>query len=240
MPKFLVELSKFTIVGIINTALTTVIFLLLLRLFKINYLSALTCTWTFGILFSYVLNYLWVFKPEERIQFRDRFVKYSAANLLTFGLNFLALRYIVEHSGFDPFYVQITLIPAIFVINFSSSKFWSLRQWIYSLPTFVHCLIYYHYCPNVNLIKSIGFSKRVALKICKLGRGYCQLLVFSRWSQHRHKLRWWSRSESSRHSLWCRRKPCSWGDVFIHFKNNSIYHWQRYNSAMVNVGRVML
>ena len=39
----------------------------------------------------------------------------------------LALGYIVEHTDFDPFYVQLALIPFIVVFNFSTAKYWSLR-----------------------------------------------------------------------------------------------------------------
>jgi len=42
-------------------------------------------------------------------------------------LNMLVLSLIVEHSNFDPFFVQMGLIPLIVLFNFSTAKFWSLR-----------------------------------------------------------------------------------------------------------------
>lgn len=127
MSKIKIEFTKFTLVGILNFALTFVIFLLLLKSFNLNYLFALTITWIIGIIFSYSLNFLWVFKPEEKIQFKDRAAKYFFAGLMSFALNLFTLKYIVEHTGFDPFYVQGVLIPVIVFLNFLTSKFWSLR-----------------------------------------------------------------------------------------------------------------
>lgn len=127
MSKIKIQVTKFTIVGLINTALTFVIFFVLLRVFDINYIVALTATWIVGIIFSYLLNFSWVFKPEQKLQFKERFVKYSLSYLLSFALNIFALTYIVEHTGFDPFYVQTALIPFIVIMNFTTSKFWSLR-----------------------------------------------------------------------------------------------------------------
>jgi len=40
----------------------------------------------------------------------------------------LALSFIVESGSYDPFYVQVALIPFIVIFNFSTAKFWSLRQ----------------------------------------------------------------------------------------------------------------
>lgn len=127
MSKFKIEVTKFTIVGLANTGLTFIIFFLLLRVFNVNYIVALTITWIVGIIFSYLLNFSWVFKPEQQLQFKERFVKYLLSYLLSFALNLVALSYIVEHTGFDPFYAQTALIPFIVIFNFVTSKFWSLR-----------------------------------------------------------------------------------------------------------------
>jgi putative flippase GtrA len=127
MSTFKIEVTKFSIVGLINTALTFLIFILLLRVFSFNYIASLTLTWIVGILLSYCLNFSWVFKPEHRLQFNKRFAKYLFSYLLSFALNFVSLIYIIEHSNFDPLCVQAALAPLIAIFNFTTSKFWSLR-----------------------------------------------------------------------------------------------------------------
>jgi putative flippase GtrA len=128
MHKFKIEATKFTLVGAANFVLTFVVFTAMLKVLLVNYLLSLVTAWVIGMLFSYVLNFSWVFKPEQKVQFRARFVRFFLASVLSIALNMLALRYIVERTDFDPFYVQMALIPFIVVFNFSTAKFWSLKQ----------------------------------------------------------------------------------------------------------------
>lgn len=127
MHKFKIEVTKFTLVGATNFALTFIVFTAMLKVLGVNYLLSLVAAWVVGMLFSYVANFAWVFKPEQQIQFRIRFLRFFLASLLSIALNMLVLSYIVEHTNFDPFYVQLALIPFIVVFNFSTAKYWSLR-----------------------------------------------------------------------------------------------------------------
>ena len=128
MHKFKIEATKFTLVGAANFVLTFVVFTLMLKTMEVNYLLSLMAAWVVGMLFSYVLNFAWVFKPEHKIQFRARFFRFFLASVLSIALNMLVLRYIVEHTDFDPFYVQMVLIPLIVIFNFATAKYWSLKQ----------------------------------------------------------------------------------------------------------------
>lgn len=128
MHKFKIEVAKFTVVGAANFALTFVVFTVLLKLLRADYLLSLAAAWGIGMIFSYVLNFAWVFKPEQKIQFRARFFRFFLASLLSIALNMLILRYIVESTYFDPFYVQTVLIPFIVIFNFATAKYWSLRS----------------------------------------------------------------------------------------------------------------
>lgn len=127
MHKFKIEATKFTLVGAANFVLTFIVFTAMLKVLLVNYLLALVAAWVVGMVFSYVLNFAWVFKPEQKIQFKARFLRFFLASALSIVLNMLVLGYIVEHSEFDPFYVQMALIPLVVVFNFSTAKYWSLR-----------------------------------------------------------------------------------------------------------------
>ena len=127
MHKLKIEFSKFTVVGAVNFVFTLVLFYLLVKVIQINYLISLVAVSLMGMVLTYSLNHTWVFKPEDKLTFRGRLLKYILAGLLSIALNLVALSYIVEHTGFDPFYVQTALIPFIVIFNFVTSKFWSLR-----------------------------------------------------------------------------------------------------------------
>ena len=121
------EAGKFAIVGAVNFALTFILFTTLLKVLEVNYLLSLLVAWIVGIFFSYIFNFSWVFKTETKIRFKSRFPKFILASVLSIGLNLLILHYLVEGAGYDPFYVQLALIPFIAVFNFSTAKCWSLR-----------------------------------------------------------------------------------------------------------------
>ncbi len=127
MHNFKVEATKFTLVGVANFLLTMAVFTVLLKVLGFNYLLSLAISWFFGMCFSYTLNYSWVFRPEEKIQFKERFMKFFFAGLLSLVLNMWILKLIVINSNFDPYWIQMTLIPLIVVFNFSTAKYWSLR-----------------------------------------------------------------------------------------------------------------
>ena len=126
--KLKLEVTKFTIVGAANFLLTFIIFFLLTKIVELNYLVSLVTASVIGVVFTYTFNYIWVFQSKEKLRFKSRFIKYLFANFLSILLNVIALKAIVENTGFDPFYCQMALIPFIIIINFSTAKFWSLRS----------------------------------------------------------------------------------------------------------------
>ena len=113
-------------VGIINFVLSILFFLLLLKVFGIAYLVVFTVTWLFGILLTYVINFIWVFKPEDKIVFRKRLPKYFLVYLTSYIVNIIILRLIVENYGYDPFWVQFFILPLVVMINFFGFKYWAL------------------------------------------------------------------------------------------------------------------
>lgn len=127
MHKFKIEATKFTLLGAANFVLTFVVFTAMLKVLRVNYFLSLVAAWVLGMVFSYVFNFAWVFKTEQKIQFSARFIRFFLASLLSIALNVLILSYIVERTHFDPFYVQMMLIPFVAIFNFSTAKYWSLR-----------------------------------------------------------------------------------------------------------------
>lgn len=127
MNQLRIEVTKFTLVGAANFVLTFIVFSVMLKVMVINHLISLATAWFFGMIFSYVASFVWVFKPEKTIQFRSRFVKFLSTGLMSLVLNMLALDYLVKSTLLDPFYLQLLLIPLVVIFNFTATKFWSLR-----------------------------------------------------------------------------------------------------------------
>lgn len=126
--KLKIEFSKFTVVGAVNFFFTLILFFLLVEILNVNYLLSLVLVSLLGMFFTYTINYVWVFKPEVKLKFKQRLLKYILAGLLSVSLNALVLGYIVENTSSDPFWVQLILVPFVVVFNFSTAKYWTLRR----------------------------------------------------------------------------------------------------------------
>jgi putative flippase GtrA len=122
-----IQFSKYGVVGALNFGLSLVLYWILITVFNTNYLWAYTITWAFGMILTYSLNFTWVFKPTDKLNFKKYFLKYIVIYGSSFLLNFFALKYIVEHTSLNPIIVQFSLIPAVVVFNFLGMKFWSFK-----------------------------------------------------------------------------------------------------------------
>ena len=128
MGQFIKEVYKFVVVGILNFFFTLIMFYVFVNHIKLNYLIALLIASLIGMIFTYLLNYLWVFKPEQGLVFKNRLFKYIFSGFLSIILNLFALKHIVDLTNLTPFNAQIMLIPFVVILNFAASKFWSLKQ----------------------------------------------------------------------------------------------------------------
>lgn len=122
------QIPRFLVVGGLNFVFTLGVYAAALNLLDQPYAVALLLAWLLGNILTYVLNFVWVFRPEARLTFRARFVKYLTAGAASVALNLAALTALVELAGMDPFLAQALLIPFIVVGNFAAAKWWSLRR----------------------------------------------------------------------------------------------------------------
>ncbi len=127
IPKGSLQFIKYGIVGGVNFILSLMLFLILLKVLQIRYMIALTITWLFGILLTYVINFLWVFKPKERLEFKVQFPKYFIVYISSYLVNITILDFIVKKYSIDPFIAQFGILPIVICINFLGFKYWSLK-----------------------------------------------------------------------------------------------------------------
>lgn len=121
------QILGYLFVSGLNFGLTFSVFTVSLKLLGIAYPIALLLAFVMGNMFTYVLNYLFVFKAGEKFAYSP-FLKYIFANSFTFGVNLVGLIFIVETFNTDPFWTQVVLILPIILVNFLTAKLWSLRQ----------------------------------------------------------------------------------------------------------------
>jgi putative flippase GtrA len=87
-------------------------------------------SWSCGILYAYSLNFIWVFRPEEKIEFRKRLWKYTLVYGTSQLVNLFFLSIIVEIFKLDPFWSAFFIIPIVVLMNFMGIKYWALSKQI--------------------------------------------------------------------------------------------------------------
>ena len=125
---FSIQFLSYSAVGGLNFVLSTGLYLLLLKILHVNYKTAFTMTWLFGIFLTYIINFIWVFKSADKLEFKKRFPKYFLVYVTSYLVNIALLTYLVSTYGFDPFYIQFAILPLVVLINFFGFKYWSLRS----------------------------------------------------------------------------------------------------------------
>jgi putative flippase GtrA len=123
-----VEFVKYLFVGLLNFFFGLFTFYFLLNITKLDYKIALSITWILGVFLTYVINFIWVFKPENKIIFKKRFFKYLFSHSFSFAINLLALHYLVSAWILSPFIAQCILMPLFVIFNFFAAKLWSLKR----------------------------------------------------------------------------------------------------------------
>jgi putative flippase GtrA len=127
-PVALAELFRYLITGGLNAVLTFLVFIAGLYVLHIHYLLALIAAFLAGTVFTYVLNFIWVFRPETDFTFRSRFFKYLLPNVGTFSVNLAALYVLVDFLGGDPFLCQTVLMIVVVATNFLFAKYCAFRR----------------------------------------------------------------------------------------------------------------
>jgi len=122
------QLFKYLITGSINFVTSFLIFYLLHFIIGINYTATFVITWLYGILLTYSINFIWVFKLDEKLQLKNRLVKYFLVYSTSFTFNIVILRVLVECYFINPMYAQLFILPFVMLINFYGFKLWAFNH----------------------------------------------------------------------------------------------------------------
>ncbi len=126
--EFYTHLIKFVLVGIFNAAFTFWLYWEFLKYLNMHYLVAYPTSWFCGVAMTYVINFLWVFKPEQKLEFRRRFKKYLVVYLVSLMIGQGSIMLLHSLLPIDPFWLAFLVAPAVVVINFAGIKYWALRK----------------------------------------------------------------------------------------------------------------
>ena len=94
---------------------------------RLNYLVAFSITWILGVLLTYIINFVWVFRKDEKLTFSSKLAKYVGVYLVSYLINILLLKVLTEQPHHDPYYLQFAIIPVVMLVNSLGMKSWSLK-----------------------------------------------------------------------------------------------------------------
>jgi len=124
----IIQFNKYLFVGGLNFIFTLCIYFFFLKILKVNYLISFSVACLLGVFLTYIINFLWVFKPEQALVFRTRLKKYFVVCLASYLFNLFLLKLLKERTGIDPFIIQLFILPMVIAINFLGMKYWSLKS----------------------------------------------------------------------------------------------------------------
>ena len=122
-----IQFLKFSLIGLANTGLQYIVFLVLYRLFGVYYLAASAIGYCVGMVNSFVLNKFWTFqslKSRSGIEF----MKFTMVNGVALLINLGVLEILVSGFRIRPEHGQVVAIGFSTVANFFGNKLWTFRK----------------------------------------------------------------------------------------------------------------
>ncbi len=119
--------ATFSLIGVVNTIIHFVVFMLLFETLGVHYLLASTLGFVFAVLNSYWMNSRWTFAELARRDSGEffRFVTVSVAALL---VNFCCMWVLVDLWSLYPPLAQALSILITLLVNFLGNRYWAFAQ----------------------------------------------------------------------------------------------------------------
>ena len=113
---------KFGITGVANTAVDLAVFQILSGWLGVNIYLSQVCSYSAGMLNSYVVNRSWTFHSKERF-FSGQMVRFLVLGGLMLALS-TGLLYLFTGMGLEKFPAKLVTTGLVLVVNFLLSKIW--------------------------------------------------------------------------------------------------------------------
>ncbi|MFA5103950.1 MAG: GtrA family protein [Candidatus Margulisiibacteriota bacterium] len=114
---------KYAFIGVLNTAVSYLVYSVLLLL-EFRYSTALSFSYLIGIIHSYAWNRWWNFRSKS--PFGMETARFVSSYIISFLMNLLILRTLIENHSVQPFIAQ-----AIAIIIIAPTTFLLMRYWVF-------------------------------------------------------------------------------------------------------------
>ena len=118
------QLSRFVSVGLLATAIHTIIALVAIRIFGFSSAAANITAFLSATVFSYSLNSIWSFEATMAFGSLSRFLVVSLFNL---GL-ITIISYLIDRFGYAPELSVLIIVITMPLITFYFHRFWTFSE----------------------------------------------------------------------------------------------------------------
>lgn len=123
-----VQLIKYNVVGVMNTAVDFIAYQLLTAL-GLHYAIAQCISYGLGILNSYFFNSRWTFKGGEKHYSGGEFLRFILVNLVSLAASVGLLRLCYMVLGIDSnLWSKAIVTPVVMIINFLGTKLFVFKR----------------------------------------------------------------------------------------------------------------
>lgn len=115
---------KFSIVGLSNTLISYLVFLILFKYFNIVYLLSSVFAYFAGLLNGYFWNLSWTFKEKHSNKI---LLKFLVVNIISILSKLLLIYFMVENLDYNEFIAELVAMSSVIALNFLGNNFWTFR-----------------------------------------------------------------------------------------------------------------
>lgn len=116
---------RFVIVGMINTCIDFLIFIMLKKLFNINLLICQVAGYSAGVLNSFVMNKCWTFEDSKADLITSiQFLRFAVVNIVSLSVSLTVLKLLSIHTGINVYLLKGIVITITQIINFTGYRIW--------------------------------------------------------------------------------------------------------------------
>ncbi|MDF2881204.1 MAG: GtrA family protein [Clostridiaceae bacterium] len=119
------HISRFGVVGVLNTIIDFLAFTICNGLIGINYISSQVAGYSFGVTNSFILNKKWTFhdKSSNKKTFRE-LIQFIVVNLISLGITLIAMNFLVKNLRLNIYLSKVIVTLIAQITNFAGYKLW--------------------------------------------------------------------------------------------------------------------
>ncbi|HHU77348.1 MAG: GtrA family protein [Caldicoprobacterales bacterium] len=116
-----IQLVKFGLVGLLNTAIDLGVFTLLTAAVRLDSVISHVISYSCGVINSYYWNRTWTFQKKGKFHPAE-FLKFVLVNLVSLGASALVLYYLETGAGMHVYLSKLGAVFCSLLVNFAGSK----------------------------------------------------------------------------------------------------------------------